>query len=189
MDGTPSVGRETVPKRYHIPQYTSSVAARDPLTKAMLAKEWAGLIEGAHGGWAALIDIDHLKRFNMHNGHSAGDQVLVALAAFLLCLETDAGARVVRTGGQEFALVSQPETTGGDQDGRATCDRVLRWARDAMTPAQATHCGDPACVGPTRLTLSIALERIEPGEAPASLRERLALTLLEAKRSRRSTRR
>jgi diguanylate cyclase (GGDEF)-like protein len=167
------------------------VPTRDPLTGAMLCNEWPRLVEEASfprsnrasGAWAALIDIDHFKRFNMHNGHVAGDHVLAQLAGFLLSLENDEGMQVVRTGGQQFALVSRPEMGGTDQDSHATCERVLRWARDSLTPEQLNHCGDTHCVGPTRLTLSIALGRIEPGEDPVSLRERLSTTLTEAKRA------
>lgn len=164
---------------------------RDPLTGAWSRNVWPRIVQEAsspavghrHRAWAALIDIDHFKRFNMHNGHVAGDQVLVKLAGFLLCLENDEDIQVVRTGGEEFALVWHGDVDAIGHDGRAVCERVLRWARDSLTPEQLEHCGDPDCVGPTRLTLSIALGRLQPGESSSSLSERLALTLAEAKRA------
>jgi diguanylate cyclase (GGDEF)-like protein len=164
---------------------------RDPLTGARSRAEWPDLVQkassnaagGTRGAWVALVDIDHFKRFNMHNGHVAGDEVLVKLAGFLLSLESDEGVQVVRTGGEEFALVSFAETDAGDDDGRAISERVLQWARDSLTPEQPKHCGDPGCVGPTRLTVSIALGRLEAGESATSLSERLTATMWEAKRT------
>jgi len=135
----------------------------------------------AGGAWAALIDVDRLKRFNMHNGHVAGDQVLVKLAKFLLSLARNGCIQVVRMGGQEFALICLGDEDADDQDGRATCERILGWARESLTPEQPKHCGLPDCVGPTQLTLSIALARIEPGESSASLSERLAIAMQKAK--------
>lgn len=57
----------------------------------------------------ALIDLDHFKRVNDERGHSAGDRVLIDVAARLL-----AGVRktdlVARYGGEEFAVLF-PETS------------------------------------------------------------------------------
>jgi PleD family two-component response regulator len=50
-----------------------------------------------------------------------------------------------------------------------------------MTPEQLQNCGDPHCIGPTRLTLSIAVGQILPGDDAASLRERLSAALWKAK--------
>jgi diguanylate cyclase (GGDEF)-like protein len=162
---------------------------RDPLTGARSRVEWPPLAEAAaswaakpdRGAWVALIDIDNFKRFNMHNGHIAGDQVLVNLARFLLSLERGEDVTVIRTGGQEFVLLSREEANPDVASARHTCQRILQWARESLTPPQETHCGRPDCVGPTRLTLSIALGSIQPGERPASLRQRLETILLEAK--------
>jgi diguanylate cyclase (GGDEF)-like protein len=160
---------------------------RDPLTGAWSRDEWPALVEKAsslaaeRGTWAALVDVDHFKRFNGHNGHGAGDRALVELAQFLVSLERDGGIQVVRTGGQEFALICLGGETAEDQDGRATCARILRWARESLTPEQPKDCGQPGCVGPTLLTLSLALARIEPGESSASLSERLAVAVQRAK--------
>lgn len=164
---------------------------RDQLTGVRSPQEWADLVQAAaawagapgHGAWAALIDIDHFKRFNMHNGHIAGDRVLVTLATFLLSLDGDTRVTPVRTGGQEFALICSHDGNADVGSGRLTCERILQWARDSLTPHQQEHCGQPDCVGPTRLTLSIALERIAPGEDAAALKARLETILLEAKRA------
>ena len=142
---------------------------RDSLTGAWSRDEWPAFVEDASsratdragGAWAALMDVDHFKRFNAHNGHVAGDQALVKLAQFLLSLERDGRIQVVRTGGQEFALIHLGDEDADDPDGRATCERILRWARESLTPEQPKDCGQPGCVGPTQLTLSMALGRIE----------------------------
>jgi diguanylate cyclase (GGDEF)-like protein len=162
---------------------------RDRLTGTWSGKEWPRIVDeissqatDPRAAWAALIDVDHFKRFNGHNGHVEGDHVLVKLASFLLSLERDEHAQALRTGGGEFALVAHQDTDGSG-DGQVTCERILMWTRESLTPDQPVHCGDAHCVGPTRLTVSIALGRIEPGESPTSLRERLGMTLLEAKRA------
>src|SRR5262245_11990379 len=115
---------------------------RDPLTGAWSRAKWPDLVQEAssrhadhdRGPWVALIDIDRFKRFNMHNGHLVGDQVLMKLAAYLLSLENHEPLEVVRTGGQEFAIACLHGTNADDHDGHATCERILKWARDSLTP-------------------------------------------------------
>lgn len=53
--------------------------------------------------WAMIIDIDHFKQINDHNGHLVGDHVLAAMGKLLQ--ENFPDAMVVRFGGEEFALL------------------------------------------------------------------------------------
>lgn len=59
-----------------------------------------------YGGSLALMmaDVDGLKRINDHNGHSAGDDVIRAVAG-ALCAQVRASDTVARIGGDEFAIL------------------------------------------------------------------------------------
>ena len=52
-----------------------------------------------------LVDIDHFKRYNDHNGHQAGDECLKAVAAALAHSARRPLDFVARYGGEEFAVV------------------------------------------------------------------------------------
>jgi GGDEF domain-containing protein len=52
---------------------------------------------------AAMVDVDHFKRFNDRYGHDVGDQVLRMVATRLA--KTPGGARAYRYGGEEFTLL------------------------------------------------------------------------------------
>ena len=54
-------------------------------------------------GWFLVVDIDHFKAVNDHNGHAVGDAALVAVAQ-TLCMMVAPGDIVGRIGGEEFAL-------------------------------------------------------------------------------------
>lgn len=106
----------------------------DPLTKlwnrrrlALFAEQLVPTSErSGHPFCVIILDIDHFKRFNDTQGHTAGDALLVKVAAAL-----QEGARdqdlVVRYGGEEFLIV-QPQT--GLADAAASTDRILQTVRD-----------------------------------------------------------
>lgn len=62
---------------------------------------------------AAMVDVDHFKRFNDKHGHDAGDQVLRMIATQLA--RVTGGGRAFRYGGEEFAIIfpgkAKPECT------------------------------------------------------------------------------
>ena len=60
---------------------------------------------------AAMVDVDHFKRFNDKHGHEVGDQVLKMVAR---CLSRVPGGRAYRYGGEEFAVLFP----GRDRDDR-----------------------------------------------------------------------
>lgn len=64
-------------------------------------EEWRGRLAGKYA--AAMVDVDHFKRFNDRHGHAAGDQVLRLVARRLG--RVGEGGRVFRYGGEEFAVV------------------------------------------------------------------------------------
>jgi GGDEF domain-containing protein len=57
---------------------------------------------------AAMVDVDHFKRFNDRYGHDVGDQVLRMVAGRLA--KGPGGARAYRYGGEEFTLLYPGKT-------------------------------------------------------------------------------
>jgi diguanylate cyclase (GGDEF)-like protein/PAS domain S-box-containing protein len=87
-------------------------AYHDPVTgvpnRHAFSEELPAILAGQHsadmGICIALFDIDHFKDINDTLGHSAGDEVLVALCDRLSNI-TDKATRIYRIGGDEFVLV------------------------------------------------------------------------------------
>jgi diguanylate cyclase (GGDEF)-like protein len=120
---------------------------------------------------ALMVDLDHFKRINDSFGHAAGDQVLVALAR---CIERQLRATdvVVRYGGEEFTVVL-PDTAVA---GAFVSAERLRAAIAAMTERD----GLPAAL---RVTASIGVAAMAPGDDGARLLPRADAALYEAKRA------
>lgn len=132
-------------------------ASTDPLTslanRAVLfdriALEVARARRSAHPAALALLDLDHLKRFNDRHGHVAGDRLLVALARALMSSvrDTDLAARF---GGDEFAVLL-PES---DQERALACLERIRSAVAAIRVSGASE----------GTTVSIGLAVFDPAE-------------------------
>nr|WP_217474126.1 diguanylate cyclase [Stutzerimonas stutzeri] len=127
-------------------------ALRDPLTglynrrylQEFFAREMARAQRDGTPIVLAMADLDHFKRLNDTYGHSAGDDALKGVAAFLLSglRNTDA---VFRVGGEEFLLVlprTQPD------DALAKLTRLC--AQFAAQPLETR-------AGALRLTMSIGV--------------------------------
>jgi diguanylate cyclase (GGDEF)-like protein/PAS domain S-box-containing protein len=70
----------------------------------------------------ALLDVDKFKDYNDHNGHLAGDNLLIILATIIKAqIRTDLDT-AYRYGGDEFVMVF-PETD--EKGSRIICDRIL----------------------------------------------------------------
>jgi len=117
-----------------------------------------------------LIDIDHFKRINDTWGHSAGDAVLRTAAGVFRASsrETDV---VARYGGEEFALLL-PET---GLDGALTRAEALR-AQIAATDTTLRNNGA------VRVTVSLGVAALSPGESAEELMQRTDAALYVAKR-------
>jgi diguanylate cyclase (GGDEF)-like protein/PAS domain S-box-containing protein len=85
----------------------------DPLTNLFnrrlleetLEKEFARAQRGNYSVIVMIIDVDHFKQLNDTHGHKAGDQVLIALANFLLSAVRQ-GDSIYRYGGDEFLIIT-----------------------------------------------------------------------------------
>jgi len=88
------------------------LSSKDPLTglanrrnfTAVLEREIDGVARSGEPALLLMLDIDHFKSINDTHGHSAGDQVLQAVAKCLArCIRPMDS--VARYGGEEFAVV------------------------------------------------------------------------------------
>lgn len=152
----------------------------DPLTSLANRKYFDDALEKAladaraSGEPVSLImaDIDHFKKFNDTYGHLTGDQVLrlVALSVKQNVKGQDIAARY---GGEEFAIVL-PSTalrqaiTVGDQIRRAVMHK------DLMKRSTGEHLG--------RVTISLGVATLHPGETCSQLIDRADACLYAAKR-------
>jgi len=118
-------------------------AATDPLTGLLnrrafeerAARELARARRTGESFAALLIDVDHFKQINDRDGHAAGDEALVALAAALSdeLREIDTVARI---GGDEFAVLL-PAT--GATGARATAERLRERSSIPISIGTAVH--------------------------------------------------
>jgi diguanylate cyclase (GGDEF)-like protein len=124
-----------------------------------------------HGGSVALLlcDIDHLKTVNDTMGHSAGDQLIAAIADRLrLCVRAD--DLVARISGDEFLVLVSP--ADGEQVA-ALCARI----QDAVPKPVAV--GERTVQTPS---VSIGAALSVPGSTVTSLFNNADTALYEAKR-------
>lgn len=70
-----------------------------------LAAEWRRCARHGLPISLALIDIDHFKLLNDHDGHLVGDDCLILLATVLKKFSQRSGDLLARYGGEEFALI------------------------------------------------------------------------------------
>ena len=116
-----------------------------------------------------LVDIDHFKAVNDRHGHQAGDVVLARVADALSRAFLRKSDFVARYGGEEFAILV-PEATL--QGARRLTERLLNGVR-----ALAFEDAVPG----TRVTVSVGVAELAPGESPESWIERADRALYDAK--------
>ena len=101
-----------ITKRRHLETELRHLAGHDPLTglvnrrglEAELDHHIAQINRYGAQGALLVLDLDHFKTINDTLGHSAGDQVIVAVAG-LLRSRLRASDTVARIGGDEFAIL------------------------------------------------------------------------------------
>ena len=119
-----------------------------------------------------ILDIDHFKKINDTYGHSAGDNILIAVAKVLVnCVKPS--DLVARYGGDEFIVVL-PNT--GLENARAVANRVL-------TAVGSVEVLDTDGVPLPRLTLSIGVAQAQGESTFAALVIRADGLLYTAKKN------
>jgi diguanylate cyclase (GGDEF)-like protein len=122
---------------------------------------------------ALMVDIDHFKKINDTYGHSTGDDVIRAVAG-VLAARLPAPALLCRYGGEEFAVLAGPEL--GDPVALA---EGLRVAVESLAV--------PGPAGPVRVTVSIGVAEVRPGDPLDGLLARADEALYRAKHAGRNT--
>ncbi|MFQ5590054.1 MAG: response regulator [Phycisphaerae bacterium] len=95
-----------------------TLSRMDPLTRLLNRRVWEETVEREHERFMrhgnpysiVMIDVDHFKAYNDHNGHQQGDECLrhIADSVASVCRHLDS---VGRYGGEEFVILA-PETQG-----------------------------------------------------------------------------
>lgn len=122
-------------------------------------------------GCLILVDIDHFKWVNDTHGHPAGDQVLRETALTLNRCFKRKDDFVARYGGEEFVVVLR------DID-IATAHTVAERGMNTIRGLDIHREGLPE---PLRITVSMGIARLRPGETAASWIERADRALYQAK--------
>ncbi|WP_294641355.1 GGDEF domain-containing protein [uncultured Aureimonas sp.] len=156
---------------------TLYLANHDELTGLKNRAEFNGAIADAvtaDGATLMLLDLDGFKGVNDGFGHSAGDDVLKAVATRLRSVCED-GTLVARIGGDEFALIF---------------DRPIDVA-ERLASLIAGRVGEPILAGSQafQVGVSIGIARARKGELPADLYRRADAALYRAKNAGRNTHR
>jgi diguanylate cyclase (GGDEF)-like protein len=118
-----------------------------------------------------LIDCDHFKAVNDTYGHPMGDEVLRKMSETLIRTFRRRDDVVARYGGEEFAVVLR-ETL--EKEAILLSERLL----DATRHLVVEHGGKSA-----RVTVSVGLAEIRPGESPEAWLARADRALYRAKNS------
>lgn len=116
-----------------------------------------------------MLDIDYFKRINDNHGHSAGDDVLKAVAASIKNQLRNVDM-VFRFGGEEFLIL----LSNTNREAAAMVGERLRFAVQAEEYSADGHA--------IELTVSLGCSTLLPGESADSLLRRADSALYVAKR-------
>jgi len=131
-------------------------------------RELSNLSAGRQHGMA-LIDLDHFKRINDQHGHAVGDRVLQQFASMARANLRDRDV-LARYGGEEFVLL----LPNSDAEQVLLCCERLRDGFSRIELADADV---------TRLSLSIGMTLLRPGDELDDALQRADQALYRAKRS------
>ena len=164
----------------HDLEQARSEALTDPLTgignRRRLETAFREAVEGAERGGPVpsliLLDIDHFKAFNDHHGHRVGDRVLQVVAR-LMAANVKEGDVVGRLGGEEFAVLLRDAL---ESQAVEVAERLRR--RIANCRIRLKNANEFL----DRLTVSLGVGRLRPGETVQGWLERVDAALYAAKR-------
>ncbi len=164
----------------HDLEQARSEALTDPLTgvanRRRLESALQEAVEGADAGGPVpsliLVDIDHFKAFNDHHGHRVGDKVLQVVARLLANNVKDRDL-VGRLGGEEFAVLLGDAL---EKQALEVAERLRR--RVASCRIRLKNANEFL----DRLTVSLGVGRLLPGETMQAWLERVDAALYAAKR-------
>jgi len=139
-------------------------AVTEAVSVAQIAKQPLSLL---------LFDIDHFKSFNDNYGHLTGDQVLRLVASALKQAISEQDV-IARFGGEEFAVLL-PNTAMLQAVGVADTIRRTVMSRELKKKSTGEILG--------RVTISIGVSALQPGDDINALIERADRCLYAAKRS------
>ena len=120
-----------------------------------------------------VIDIDHFKGFNDVYGHLTGDQVL-RLISSAMRESVEPSATLARFGGEEFAIILPRSTRAQAFDCAETVRRSVE-TRELVKRSTNESLG--------RITVSLGVAMLEPGDNATSLLERADDCMYRAKRA------
>ncbi len=120
-----------------------------------------------------ILDIDFFKRFNDLYGHLTGDQVL-RLVAIVMRESAGKQAQLARFGGEEFGIV----LPGVE---RAAARQLAETVRASVMGRELVKRSTGESLG--KITVSLGVAVLRPGDTPASLMERADLCMFAAKRA------
>lgn len=123
--------------------------------------------------WMMLGDIDHFKAINDSFGHVFGDQVLRAVAQTLKTVAAPGGGLPARIGGEEFALLLPVATLAQAQE-------LAEQMRQKVSLGRVRRGEQNECIA--RVTISLGLTQMQPGEGAGSFFERADQALYASKR-------
>lgn len=121
--------------------------------------------DGLPAYWLGVIDIDHFKRVNDNFGHLIGDEVLLLLSR-LMRTSFRFHDRLYRFGGEEFVVLLRSETAD---------DALLAFERLRQT------CDNFQFPQVGRVTLSVGMTAVRPGDSPTSAFDRADKAVYHAK--------
>ena len=182
LEGATAKLKSEIESRVHIEALLGEAALTDALTgllnrramMEMLGQASARLRPGEAGLSVILADIDHFKRVNDLYGHSAGDEVLAAVAAMLRASSGDQlQHNVARWGGEEF-LILLPGTRLA-----VACKRAEQIRHDIA----AARIGEDGL----RVSLSLGVAELIAGERVDDCLRRADQALYKAKDAGRNT--
>ena len=159
--------------RQQVESQLIELATRDKLTGAYNLHKWDeqiqqvfALSEQGYQFAVLLIDVDHFKKINDTHGHDVGDQVLQKLVVELTAKLQSPRDSVFRLGGEEFVVLMR-------QTELSTAIEVAEALRQHIAQLEVAHL--------PKITISLGVTTVQPGDDRKSMMKRADRLLYEAK--------